>query len=241
MTQLIQQARDLFNITLTEDHLEQFKVITDTLIDWNQRMNLTTITDPDEIAIRHHLDSLSVAQNLTFAAGDKLADVGTGAGFPGLPLAVVFPQLQVTLFDSTRKKLGFVNQVIETLGLSNARTHHMRAETAGQDRAHREQYDVVVARAVALLPTLVEYLLPLAKVGGYCIAMKGESAEREVREAEHAIYVLGGEVVDIAPVHLPEVDRTHYLVVIEKINKTPRDYPRQPGMPSKEPIHLPLD
>ena len=233
---LIEQAQALFNLTLSETQAEQFKTYHRLLDEWNQRMNLTTITDPEEVEIRHFLDSLSIVSVISFDDGDKLIDVGTGAGFPGLALAIAFPKLQVTLLDSTMKKLNFLQAVIDELGLTNCQTLHSRAEDAGNNPKHREAYDVVTARAVAMLPILLEYTVPLAKVGGFVVAMKGESAEREVDEAKRALFVLRAEAKPVAEIQLPGVDRPHYLITIEKMEKTPSNYPRQAGIPKKKPI-----
>ena len=229
-------AANLFNLDLSLEQNEQFEIYQRLLAEWNQKINLTTITDPGEVRVRHFLDSLSVVTVMSFDPDDRIIDVGTGAGFPGLPLAIAFPHIEVTLLDSTQKKIGFLETIADELGLQNVSTVHARAEDAGHDPAHREQYDVVLARAVALLPTLLEYLIPFARVGGYCIAMKGESAAREIEEAKRALYVLKGEAQPLARVDLPRVDLPHYLVAIEKLEKTPRPYPRQAGTPKKKPI-----
>ncbi len=166
----------------------------------------------------------------------RVVDVGAGAGFPGLPLKIVRPQIQLTLLEATGKKTAFLEHVAAELKLSGTNVVNLRAEEAGQNSAHREQYDVVLARAVAHMPILAEYLLPLCKVGGRCIAMKGESAAAEIALAENALRLLGGRFVENIPIQLPHVAETHHLVVIEKIAPTPHHYPRKPGVPSKKPL-----
>ncbi len=229
-------AHSLFGLMLTPAQETQFDVLTRELIDWNaQRINLTAITQPHEIAIRHHLDSLSLVPYLPSHA-KTLIDVGTGAGFPALPLAMVYPSLTVTAMEATAKKLMFIEHVAQTLGLTNIRTLHARAEDVGQDNAHRGHYDVVTARAVARLPALLEYLLPLAKVGGICIAMKGVTAHDEARDAQAAMQTLGGELSDIIEIRLPDIEEAHYLVIVAKTHKTPSLYPRKAGTPTKTPL-----
>jgi 16S rRNA (guanine527-N7)-methyltransferase len=240
MKSLADTAKEHFDITLGASQVDALAFYQAQLLDWNaNRMNLTAITEPEAVQIRHFLDSMSIVQVMGFDEGDRLIDVGTGAGFPGLVLAIVFPQLDVTLLDSTKKKLGFLDFVIGELGLKNVRTLHMRAEEAGKSKKHREQYDIVTARAVARLPVLAEYILPLAKIGGFCIAMKGETALQELDDAKRALYVLGGEAMPPAEVHLPDVEHTHYLVTIQKTQKTPKAYPRKAGTPNKQPIGMP--
>lgn len=229
-------AKATFNLDLTSQQAQQFEQYHQLLDEWGEQMNLTTISDPDEVIIRHFLDSLSLVDVIGFDDGDKLIDVGTGAGFPGLALAIAFPKIHVTLLDSVQKKLNFLQAVIDKLQLANVRTLHMRAEDAGNHPEHREQYDIVTARAVALLPVLLEYTIPLAKVGGFLVAMKGESAEREVEEAKRALFILKGEAKPVYEYQLPQVERSHFLVTIEKTDKTPRNYPRQAGIPKKKPI-----
>lgn len=236
MHPLIDEARELFDLELTPQQADQFSIYARELIAWNEKINLTTITEPDAIRVRHFLDALSLVTIIGFDPGDKVIDVGTGAGVPGLALAIAFPQIRVTLMDSTAKKLNFCQHVADTIGLQNVETLHARAEDAGQNPAHREQYDVVVARAVALLPALLEYLLPLAKVGGYCVAMKGDSAAREVEESKRALFMLKGEAKPLAEIHLPDVEKAHYLVTVEKTARTPRPYPRKAGTPTRKPI-----
>jgi 16S rRNA (guanine527-N7)-methyltransferase len=231
------QAQALFGLTLTPQQVRQFDLLLAELLEWNTRMNLTAITEPQAMQVRHFLDSLSVLPALTdLPAKPYLIDVGTGAGFPGLPLAMLLPHARVTLLDSTKKKLTFVQHAIDALGLQNAHIVHQRAEDAGRDDGQRAKYDVAIARAVARLPSLLEYLLPLTKTGGLCIAMKGSSAQQEADDASAALKLLGGAIEALTPVHLPDVADVHYLVQVRKTHKTPRTYPRRAGLPTKEPL-----
>lgn len=231
-----EQAAALLNIHLTEAQAAQFDIFAAELAVWNERVNLTAITDLAAIQVRHFLDSLSIIQAGALPAGARVMDVGTGAGFPGLPLQIAFPHLEVTLLEATGKKIAFLDHIISSLGLTNAHTVQARAEEAGHLPEHREHYDLVTARAVARLPSLAEYLLPLARIGGRCIAMKGATAMTEAADARQALAVLGGRLVEVEAVTLPEVDEPHYLVVIEKIAPTPTIYPRKPGIPTRKPL-----
>ena len=233
---LAEYAGACLNLALSAHQLEQFELLSDMLLDWNQRMNLTSITAPEDIVVKHFLDSLTLTAVVTRFDGLRLIDVGTGAGFPGLALAIAFPALEVTLLDSTAKKLRFIEAVREALQLDTVRTLHARAEDAGRDRSHRASYDIAVARAVARLPALVEYLLPLVKPEGQAIAMQGMTAYDDANSAARAIEALGGELFTIEEVLLPALDNPRYLIVIDKIKKTPRQYPRQPGRPTRDPI-----
>ena len=235
-SQLQEHARELFGLSLTAEQLTQFDQYFDLLVDWNTRINLTAITEPDAVVIRHFLDSLSIVKAVELKSGMRLIDIGTGAGFPGVPLHIVTPGLHTTLSDSTGKKLTFLDEVITQLGLEHIKTLHARAEEAGHISHHRASYDVVAARAVARLPILVEYLLPLAKVGGVCVAMKGSTAFEEAKDATAACQKLGGEVGEITEIELPGVADKHYLVTIHKTSKTPGQYPRKPGIPSRDPL-----
>jgi 16S rRNA (guanine527-N7)-methyltransferase len=236
LLELTQAAHDLLNLDLTTEQQHAFERYMHELIDWNERVNLTAITDPLTIELRHFLDSLSVLKAISLPAGSRVIDVGAGAGFPGLPLKIACPQMQLTLLEATGKKTTFLQHIITELNLSHVKIANARAEEAGQDLAHREQYDVVLARAVAHMPILAEYLLPLCRIGGRCIAMKGESAATEISAAENALRLLGGRFVQLTPIELPRVAETHYLVVIEKVAATPHHYPRKPGIPSKKPL-----
>lgn len=234
--QLARSSRELFDLELGRDVQRAFSLYAEQLLVWNQRVNLTAITDPQSIVTRHFLDSLSLKKAITFSAGMRVIDVGSGAGFPGLPLRLVFPFIELTLLEATAKKTAFLQHVTELLGLANVRILTARAEDAGQDPALREKFDLAVARAVAALPVLVEYLLPLCRVGGRCVALKGEHAAAEVQAAQNALRILGGRLARIISVELPQVVETHHLVVIEKIAATPPQYPRRAGVPSRRPL-----
>jgi len=234
--QLVRCSRELFDLEISREAQQAFSLYADELLDWNTRMNLTAITDPEAIEMRHFLDSLSVKLATSFTPGMRVIDVGTGAGFPGLPLRFVFPFIELTLLEATAKKADFLRHITSLLNLNNVTILNARAEEAGQDRTVREQYDLVLARAVAQMPVLAEYLLPLCKVGGRCIALKGESAAAEAQSAQNALRILGGHLTKIVTVELPQVVETHYLVVIEKTAATPPQYPRRPGVPSKRPL-----
>lgn len=236
LTELPKAAHDLLGIDLTPVQLAAFERYGDELIEWNaSRANLTAITEPHAIEIRHFLDSLSILKAVELRAGMRVIDVGTGAGFPGLPLRILVP-IQLALMEATGKKIQFLQHVSQQLGFTDVETVHARAEDAGQDRRQREHYDLVLARSVAHMPILMEYLLPLAKVGGQCIAMKGASAEDEIRLAEPAIKLLGGKFAALLPITLPTLTEPHFLVVIDKVAPTPARFPRKPGIPSKIPL-----
>lgn len=236
MTDIAQQARDLFGLSLSAEQVAAFEAYTNELLDWNTRMNLTAITDRDAVMVRHFLDSLSVAKAVAPPPGTKMLDIGTGAGFPGLALHIASKGLHTTLLEATGKKIRFLEHVVQTLALRGVRTLHARAEDAAQSPVHREQYDLVLARAVARLPALLEYMLPFAKVGGLCVAMKGATAQTEAADSQKALQTLGGTLRGIEEVALPGVEDRHYLVVVEKTARTPKAYPRKPGTPTREPI-----
>jgi 16S rRNA (guanine527-N7)-methyltransferase len=233
---LKQHAADLFGITLSPEQVAQFETYAQELAVWNDRINLTAITEPEAVRVRHFLDSLSVVQAANFRPGMRVIDVGTGAGFPGLPLCIAFPGIHLTLMEATGKKITFLEHIAEQLELDHVRTLHARAEEAGHLPDERGRYDVVLARAVARLPALVEYMLPLARLGGTCIAMKGTTAQAEAEDARRALVLLGGQVKGIERIQLPGVPDERYLVAIEKIAPTPAPYPRKPGIPTRKPL-----
>jgi 16S rRNA (guanine527-N7)-methyltransferase len=237
MDRLIAAARALLNLELTPTQVAAFQRYAGELRAWNDKFNLTAITDPEGIQVKHFLDSLSVLKVLPAQWGRlRLVDVGTGAGFPGLPLKIICPDLRLTLVEATGKKVTFCQAMVEALHLSGVTVVKSRAEEFGQDPAHREQYDWAVARAVAEMPVLAEYLLPLVRRGGHALAQKGEGAPAETHAAEGAIRRLGGQLARIVPVELPGVVETRYLVVLEKVAATPPAYPRRPGVPAKTPL-----
>jgi 16S rRNA (guanine527-N7)-methyltransferase len=238
MESLVAGARE-FGITLTDSHLTAFETCYRELVDWNQRFNLTAITDWEGVLVRHFLDSLSCLKALPrkeLTAGARVVDVGAGAGFPGLALKIVYPAMRLTLLEATRKKVTFLEHMVRVLEFEDVEVVHGRAEILGRESSRREQYDWALARAVAEMPTLAEYLLPLVRVGGAALAQKGEGAAAEVQGAEAAIKTLGGRVRQLVPVELRGLAETRYLVVVDKLAATPDKYPRRPGRPRKSPI-----
>lgn len=237
MQQLVDGAQRLLGLNLTQRQLHAFHLYQKELLSWNARFNLTAITDSEGIQIRHFLDSLSCLAAIgDVRGGQSLIDIGCGAGFPGLPLKIVRPSLRVTLLEATEKKTVFLRHAVELLGLRDVTVIHGRAEQVGQDPLHREAYDWVTARAVAAMPTLVEYLLPFCRLGGRCLAQKGEDAAAETSSAESALRLLGGQLSRLVSVELPGLAETRFLVIIDKVARTPDQYPRPPGRPSKRPL-----
>ena len=206
------------------------------LLEWNKKINLTAIRDVESIRTKHFLDSFSCV--LAWAANPplRLIDVGTGAGFPGIPLKILYPNMHLTLVESVGKKTKFCRHVVNMLGLKDVEIVHARSEDLGQDSKYRQSYDWAVARAVANLNVLSEYLIPLVKIGGKVLAQKGESGPAEAQSAEKAMKLLGGKLDGLIPVNLPGVAEDRYLVVVEKAAATPPKYPRKPGIPTKQPL-----
>lgn len=237
MSLLSQQAR-AFGLELTPSQEEAFERYYHLLVEWNRRFNLTALTAYTDVVIKHFLDSLSAAPLLTArgVAGKALVDIGTGAGFPGAPLAIAFPELRVTLLEATGKKVLFLEELARTLGLANVTAIKARAEELAHHPRYREQYDFATARAVAPMRTLVEYSLPFVRVGGLFIAYKAVEAEEETRAAQSGIERLGGRVREIIPVKLADLADVRHLVVVDKITLTPPLFPRQRGLPVKKPL-----
>jgi 16S rRNA (guanine527-N7)-methyltransferase len=236
MIDLSKYTRSLLGIRLSTAQLNSLDTFEKELLKWNERINLTAIRDPEQIRIKHFLDSLSCISVMRDIPMEKVIDIGTGAGFPGLPLKILCPEMELTLVESVAKKADFCHHVIRTLGLEKVQVIQARAETVGQMPGHRQKYDWATARAVAIMPVLVEYLLPLVRVGGAALAMKGETAPAETQDADHATRLLGGHLKKLTPIELPSVAEERYLVVIDKVAATPDKYPRRVGVPAKHPL-----
>jgi len=233
---LTAEACEALHLNITPDQLVALEKYADRLVEWNQKFNLTAITGPEEVRLKHFLDSLSCHLVMEDRPPASLIDVGTGAGFPGLPLKLLYPGMKLTLVESVAKKTTFLEQIVQELGLHDVEILNQRAEEVGQDPDHRQQYQWAAARAVAGLPALAEYLLPLVKVGGWMLAQKGESALQEAEQAKPALEILGGRLENITKVKLPAVDEKRYLIVIQKVAETPSKYPRRVGIPLKRPL-----
>ncbi len=236
MQELTKHAQRQLGLRFSRLQISALSLYERELVDWNTRFNLTAIRDPQEIHIKHFLDSLTCILALRETSVARLIDIGTGAGFPGIPLKIIYPKMQLTLVESVGKKAEFCRHVVKILDLQGVEVVQERAEVLGHDPAQREQYDWAVARAVAILPVLAEYLLPLVRVGGSMLAMKGESGPVEAHNAEHAVRVLGGHLRQLLPVTLPGVAEERYLVVIDKVAASPIGYPRKVGIPAKRPL-----
>lgn len=225
------------NICLSERQLCQFQKYYELLIEWNSFMNLTAITDYEEVLKKHFIDSLSIVKAYDFTKGEvSLIDIGTGAGFPGLPIKIAFPNVKITLLDSLQKRIKFLNEVIDQLELIDIDTVHGRAEDYAKPEKLREKYDLCVSRAVANLSTLSEYCLPFVKTGGKFISYKSEKLTEELVQAEKAVSVLGGKVHNQVDYMLPSSDIYRNLLIIDKVKPTPKKFPRKAGLPAKEPI-----
>ena len=229
----VQRLKD-FNIKINDEQIKKFMNYMNLLLEWNEKINLTAITQPEEVKLKHFVDSLTVLKYIN--DDDKVIDIGTGAGFPGIPLKIMNENTKITLLDSLNKRINFLNIVIETLNLRNIQAIHGRAEEIARNKLYREKYDVAVSRAVANLSTLTEYILPFVKIGGKCICMKGANVNEELERAQNAIKELGGEIERVDNFYLSDNDNERNIIVIKKIKKTKSKYPRKAGTPSKEPL-----
>ena len=230
------EGLEKFGLSLTEQQLAQLERYYELLIEWNEVMNLTAITEYEEVLVKHFLDSLSLYHFKAEMQKGKLLDLGTGAGFPGIPLKIAFPELEIVLLDSLNKRIGFLNTVIDTLGLTGITAIHARAEEAARKEEYREQFDYCVSRAVARLNTLSEYALPYVKCGGYFIPYKSGEIKEEMTEAKFAVNLLGGKIEKIEEFVLPNTDMKRSFVFIKKEKATSPKYPRGQGKPSKQPL-----
>lgn len=225
-----------FDIELTELQIEQFEKYYELLIDWNNKINLTAITEKEEVWKKHFEDSISIVKAIDMNSVESLIDIGTGAGFPGIPIKIMFPHIKLTLLDSLNKRINFLNLVIDELGLKDVETIHGRAEDFGKDKNYREKYDVCVSRAVANLATLSELCIPFVKVDGYFISYKAEKADEELANAQKAISIFSAGIIKSVELVLSDSDYNRKLIIINKKRNTPAKYPRKAGIPSKEPI-----
>jgi 16S rRNA (guanine527-N7)-methyltransferase len=236
METLARDAQTLFNVHLSGRQVLALHTYEKELLEWNQKFNLTAIRDAESIRTKHFLDSFSCVLAWKSSPPNQLIDVGTGAGFPGIPLKILYPNLKLTLVESVGKKAMFCQHIVRVLGLEQVEVIQARAEDLGQDAGHREKYDWALARAVAKMNVLSEYLIPLVRIGGTVLAQKGESGPAEAQSAEEAMRLLGGKLKQLVPVNLPGVADDRYLVVVEKVAATPPKYPRKPGIPMKQPL-----
>lgn len=234
----LKKSAEQFGLELSDSQISQFLKYYDMLIEWNKVMNLTAITDKNEVIYKHFTDSLLLYKYKKLHENLSIIDIGTGAGFPGIPLKIAFPNLKVTLMDSLNKRLKFLNEVINELGLSDTITVHSRAEDAGHNFLYREKYDLAVSRAVANLSSLSEFCLPFVKEGGYFIPYKSGALSEEMKTGKKAIRMLGGQIENIFTTNLPDTDIERSFVFVKKVDKTPDIYPRKAGLVTKKPLGI---
>ena len=223
-------------ITLTDKQIKQFETYFEMLVEWNEKINLTAVTEKEEVYLKHFFDSVTPSFYIDFNEIETICDVGAGAGFPSIPLKIVYPHLQITIVDSLNKRIKFLNELAASLDLDKVNFVHDRAETFGKSQQYRESFDLVTARAVARLSVLSELCLPLVKKGGQFVALKGSQGNEELEAAQFAISVLGGEVKAVHEFTLPLEESMRQIITIDKLRQTPKKYPRKPGTPNKEPL-----
>ncbi len=234
--ELLKEGLDKFGIATNDKILNDFSIYREILVEWNQKMNLTGIEDERQVYIKHFLDSVSCVTNGYIKDGISIIDVGTGAGFPGMPLRICLNNIKLTLLDSLNKRINFLQEVSNNLEIDDIKFIHGRAEDFGKDLEYREQYDVATARAVAGLPVLMEFCVPFIKVGGYFVCLKGPNANLELEESKGAMEALGIEFIEKIDIELPDSDLDHNILVFKKVKNTPEKYPRKAGKPAKSPI-----
>lgn len=234
--QMLISGCESFDIYLSEAQVNQFFAYYELLIEWNAKMNLTAITEIEEVVIKHFIDSISLCKYVDIKEIDCIIDVGTGAGFPGIPIKIIYPDVKITLVDSLNKRIKFLNEVIEQLGLTNIETVHARVEDLGHDEAYREKFNYCMSRAVANLAVLTEYCLPFIKVGGKLLSLKGPNITEEIKTSGEAIKILGGVLSDVEFIDIPYSDLKHNLVIIDKNLNTPLKFPRKTVKIKKSPL-----
>ena len=227
---------NMLHIELSDKQYNQYVTYYNMVVEKNKVMNLTGITEFDEFIDKHYIDSLSIVNAVDMTRVNSIIDIGTGAGFPGIPLKIAFPELEIVLLDSLNKRINFLNEVIETLGLQNVETCHGRAEDFGHRKEYREQYDLCASRAVANLSTLTEYCLPYVKEDGYFLPYKSGDIKEEAANSKKAVKILGGSIEDIISFEIPDTDMARTILKIHKTKATPKRFPRKAGLPTKEPI-----
>lgn len=228
----LKEKSNKIDVKIRDKEVEQFYEYMNSLLEWNEKINLTAITEPKEVILKHFIDSITIQKYIQ--KENSVVDVGTGAGFPGIPLNIVNNEAKYTLVDSLNKRIKFLNEIIDKLSLKNIETVHSRAEDFAKE--NRETYDVATSRAVAALNVLLEYLLPLVKVGGLCICMKGSNVQEEIEASSNALKILGGQIEKVEQITLPDSDIIRNIVIVRKVTKTSSKYPRKAGLPSKEPL-----
>ena len=236
MRVFLEKAASEYGVELSEKQLQQFQRYYELLIEWNEKINLTAITEPQEVAVKHFIDSVSAWDEKRFEGGKSIIDVGTGAGFPGIPLKIFQPQLKLVLLDSLNKRIKFLQTVVDELQLDNVECIHARAEEGAKNPKLRENFDIAVSRAVARLPVLAEYCIPFVKVGGTFAALKGMKFAEEAEEGKKALQILGGSEPVSVEKKLPGLDDKRAVIYVKKIKSTPKKYPRKAGTPDKEPL-----